>query len=254
MELELTKLEDTIWNYFSPETEIQHFRTTTTRMMIFQLQDCSAQNNSSWMDFLQFVLSIVIFATAHWIVHENFELLYSWIHPYMTGMKNYLTTSQDRTESRFGGSYGMKNGRLVFCANNQTDVTQQSKEYISQLDDTSHDSSLITSGSTILTHLDVQKMSPRFSWSLKRWKKSMVVKNEEQQKSQSISCHRHRHRHRRYRRVGSSSPLKCNQSKSMKQNSIRSGHQYQRNPATIRNRIENALDRFALWYYVDRRL
>ena len=222
--------------------------------MIFQLQDCSAQNNSSWMDFLQFVLSIVIFATAHWIVHENFELLYSWIHPYMTDMKTYISTFQGATESRFGGSYGMKNGRLVFCANNQTDVTQQSKEYISQLDDTSHDSSLITSGSTILTHLDVQKMSPRFSWSLKRWKKSMVVKNEEQQKSQSISCHRHRHRHRRYRRVGSSSPLKCNQSRSMKQNSIRSGHQYQRNPATIRNRIENALDRFALWYYVDRRL
>jgi hypothetical protein len=203
------------------------------------------------MDFLQFVLSIVIFATAHWIVHQNFDLLYSWIQPHMTGMKNYLTTSQSTTESRCGGSYGMKNGRLVFLASNQTIGTrQQSKEFISQSDDTSHDSSISTSGSTILTHLDVQKMDPRFSWTPKRWKRIFEVKDGGNQNSQSIS----RHRHRRYRRVSSSSPLKCDRSRRMKQSSIRSGHQYQRNPATIRNRIENALDRVALWYYVDRRL
>ena len=218
-----------------------------------QLQACSdyessAQNDSSWMHFLQFVLCILIYSTAHWIVHENFELLYSWIHPYVTEMKSYFTSSQNDRESTYGGSYRMRHGRVMFRANH-TNITQQNKEYISQSDDKSDDSSISTSRSTILTRLDVHKMYSRFSWTLKRWKTVSDIKNERNKNSQQISFH-----HRRYRLVNSLHPLKCNRSRSIPQNKVRSRYPYQRNPVTFRNRIDNALDRAALWYYVDRRL
>ena len=222
-------------------------------MMIFRLQACSdyvssTQNDSSWMHFLQFVLCILIYSTAHWIVHENFELLYSWIHPYVTERKSYFTGSHADRESTCGGSYRMRDGRLIFRAS-QTDVTQQNKEYISQLDNKSDDSSVSTSRSTIQTSLDVQKKCSQFAWTLKRWKTVSDIKNERNKNSQQIRCH-----HRRYRRVRSVYPLKCDRSRSIQQNEIRSRYQYQRDPVTFRNRIDNALDRAALWYYVDRRL
>ena len=150
-------------------------------MMISQLQACfdyvsSSQNDSSWMHFLQFVLCILIYSTAHWIVHENFEFVYSWIHPYVTEMKSYFTGSQDDRESTYEGSYRMRDGRVMFLAN-QTDVTHQSKANISQSDDKSDDSSISTSGSKILTRLDVQKKDLRFAWTLKRWKTVSDISN-----------------------------------------------------------------------------
>jgi hypothetical protein len=260
----LTKLKNTNLDFifFSSDTyKLQDF--IATRMMNSQLQACTnyvsiVTNDSSWMDFLQFVLSILIFAILHWIVQHNFEVLYSWIHPHMTGMRTYFTSTQNTTESKCGGSYGMKDGRLVFLPFNQSNVIQQqqSKERLSDSDDTSHDSSVITTGSTILTHLEIQKMNSRFSWFLKGWKRTIDVKKDSNMNFQRIS----RQRYCRYRRIDdtssspSSSPLKCDPSRRMKHRNIRSRHQYQRRPATIRNRIENAVDRISLWYYVDRRL
>jgi hypothetical protein len=215
--------------------------------MISQLQACSdsissSQSDSSWMPFLQFVLSILIYATMHWIVHQNVALLHSWIHPFMNEMKRHFTISQDRRQSRSGGSYGMKDRRLVFIPN-QTNVIQQNKVDISQSNDESHDSSIITSESTIIKRLDVPKKDPRFSWTLKRWKKVSDVKHEGNKSSRDHS--------------GSSYyPLKCHQSRRIQQSrNTSNSHQYQRYPLiTFRNRIENAFDRVALWYYVDRRL
>jgi hypothetical protein len=221
--------------------------------MISQLQACSdyvssAQNDSSWMHFLQLVLCILIYSTSHWIVHENFELIHSWIHPYVTEMKSYFTSSQADRESTHEGSYRVRDGCLMFRAN-QTNVTQQNNVYISQSDDKNDDSSVSTSRSTILTRLDVQKKYSRFSWTLKMWKTFSDIKNERNKNSQSIRC-----LHRRYRRVSSLYPLKCDRSQRTQQNKVRSRYQYQRDPVTFRNRIDNALDRAALWYYVDRRL
>jgi len=70
----------------------------------------------------------------------------------------------------------MRDGRVMFLAN-QTDVTHQSKANISQSDDKSDDSSISTSGSKILTRLDVQKKDLRFAWTLKRWKTVSDISN-----------------------------------------------------------------------------
>jgi hypothetical protein len=228
----------------------------STAMMISPSLICSdyvssSQNDSSWTHFQQFVLSILIYATVHWIVHRNFELLHSWIHLYVDETKHYLSSPQNRRKARCAGLYRIKDGRLVFLAN-QTNATQQSKVSFSQSDDKNGDSSISTSGSTIVTHLNVQKKDPRFSRPLKMWKKLSDGKNPNSKNSQQIRCcHHHQNR-----RDANSFSMKCNQSKrNIQQSSIRKNlNQYQRNPATFRNRIENAFDRAALWYFVERRL
>jgi hypothetical protein len=218
-------------------------------IMISPLPICSdyvssVPNDSLWMQFLQFALSILIYATAHLIVLQNFELLHSWLHPYVNKKKSYFTSTQRRRQSRNGGSYGVKDRCLVFLANQASVVTQRNTVDISQSNDKSHDSSISTLGSTIATRLDAQKKDPRFSWTLKRWKKVSNVNNEGNKNSH---CHSHN--------VSRHHSLKCDRSKRrIQQRSISGRHQYQRYPHTFRNRIENALDRAALWYFVERRL
>jgi hypothetical protein len=192
-----------------------------------------ARNDSSWTQLLPFVVSILIF-----------EFVYSWIGSNMIDVNRNSTKSQYTREYRRGKSYRMKDGRFI---------TQQSKVHIKQSDDDddkSHDSSISTSESTILTcEDDDKKKYTSFSRILKRWIQLTDVKKERRKNSQQISCH-----HRRYRRVSSSNILKCHRSRSIRQFDVRNRNQYQRHPVTFRNRIENALDRAALWYYVDRRL
>jgi hypothetical protein len=104
-----------------------------------------ARYDSSRTQLLSFVVSILIF-----------EFVYSWIGSHMIDVKRHFTKSQDTREYRRGGSYRMKDGRFI---------TQQSKVHIKQSDDDDkrHDSSVSTSGSTILAHLsEDQKKDTRF--------------------------------------------------------------------------------------------
>jgi hypothetical protein len=209
----------------------------STKMVFYQFKACSdylsyAQHYTSWTELLPFVVSILIF-----------EFVYSWIGSQMINVNRNHTKSQYTREYRLRGSYRMKDGCSIM-QQNKVDIKQ------SDVDDKSHNSSVSTSGSTIQTHLDDdQKNGATFLTILKRWTQLTDVKKERRKNSQQISWY-----HRRYRRVSSSNIFKCHRSRSIRQFDARSRNQYRRDPVTFRNRIENALDRAALWYYVDRRL